>query len=70
MQVHFREPGREDKETIETGSWACLAGGITSVVTMPNTHPTVDGQTQVRYIINRSKELDLINVYPSGSITK
>lgn len=70
MQVHFREPGREDKETIETWSRACLAWGITSVVTMPNTHPTVDWQSQVRYIINRSKELDLINVYPSWAITK
>ena len=70
MQVHFREPGREDKETIETGSKACLAGGITTVVTMPNTHPTVDSQSQVRYIINRSKELDLIHVLPSGAITK
>src|SRR3989344_2093370 len=36
MHVHFREPGREDKETLETGSRAALAGGVTSVVTMPN----------------------------------
>lgn len=70
MQVHFREPGREDKETIETWSRACLSWGITSVLTMPNTTPVVDSQSQVRYIINRSKELDLINVYPAGSITK
>ena len=42
IQVHFREPGREDKETIETGLRAALAGGVTSVVTMPNTTPVTD----------------------------
>ncbi len=44
IHVHFREPGREDKETLETGSRAALAGGVTSVVTMPNTTPVADNQ--------------------------
>lgn len=70
IQVHFREPGREDKETLETGSWAALAGGVTSVVTMPNTNPIADNQTVIEFIIKRARELDLINIYPSGSITK
>ena len=70
LHVHFREPGREDKETIETGSKAALAGGITSVVTMPNLSPVADNQTVIEFIIKRSRELDLINVYPAGSITK
>lgn len=70
MQVHMREPGREDRETIETASKAAIAGGITSVVAMPNLNPVADNQTVVEFIIKRSKELDLINVYPTGSITK
>ncbi len=70
IQVHFREPGREDKETIETGSKAALAGGVTSVVTMPNTAQTTESQNEIQYIINRSKSLDLINVFPAGAITK
>ena len=70
MHVHFREPGREDMETIETGSKAALAGGITSVVTMPNTNPITDNQTTIEFIIKRMKELNLINIYPAGSTTK
>lgn len=70
IHVHFREPGREDMETIETGSKAALAGGVTSVVTMPNTNPIADNQTVIEFIIKRARELDLINVYPAGAITK
>jgi dihydroorotase len=70
LQVHLREPGREDKETIETGSKAALAGGITSVVAMPNTNPIADNQTVIEFVVRRAKELDLINVFPSGSISK
>lgn len=69
MQVHLREPGREDKETLETGSKAALAGGITSVVGMPNSHPTADDQTVIEFVIKRARELDLINIYPAGTIT-
>lgn len=70
MQVHFREPGREDKETLETGSQAALAGGVTSVVTMPNTNPIADNQTVIEFILKRARDLDLVNIYPTGSITK
>lgn len=70
LQVHFREPGREDRETIETGSRAALAGGVTSVVTMPNTTPAADNQSVIEFVINRARDLDLINVYPSGAVTK
>ncbi len=69
MQVHFREPGREDKETIETGSLAALSGGVTSVVVMPNTTPAADNQSVVGYVVKKAQELDLINVYPTGAIT-
>jgi dihydroorotase len=70
MQVHFREPGREDKETLETGSMAALAGGFTSVATMPNTNPIADNQTVIEFILKRAREIDLINIFPTGSITK
>lgn len=70
LQVHLREPGREDKETIETGSRAALAGGVTTVVAMPNTTPTADNQTVIEFIIKRAREVGLITVLPTGSISK
>lgn len=70
LQVHFREPGREDKETLETGSRAAIAGGITSVVTMPNLTPVADNQTVIEFIVSRAKALNLINIFPTGAITK
>lgn len=70
LQVHLREPGREDRETIETGSRAALAGGVTSVVAMPNTNPVADNQSVIEFVIKRTRELDLINVFPTGAITR
>ena len=70
LHVHFREPGREDKETLETASMAALAGGITAAVAMPNSSPVADNQTVIEYIISRTRKLDLIAIYPTGSITK
>jgi dihydroorotase len=70
LHVHMREPGREDRETLQTASWAALAGGITSVVAMPNVTPVADNQSVIEFITSRAKQLDLINIYPSGSITK
>lgn len=70
IHVHLREPGREDKETIETGLRSALAGGVTSVVSMPNTTPVTDSQSMVEFQIKRAKELNLANLYPAGAITK
>lgn len=70
LQVHLREPGREDRETLESGSHAALAGGVTSVVAMPNLSPVADNQTVIEFIVNRAKQLDLINVYPAGATTR
>lgn len=70
MQVHLREPGREDQETIETGCRAALAGGMTSIVCMPNVKPTADNQTVIEYILSKSQKLNLAKVYPAGAITK
>jgi dihydroorotase len=69
MHVHLREPGREDKETILTGTQAAAAGGITAVAAMANTQPVVDNETVVKFILDRAKE-GRVRVYPVGSITK
>jgi len=69
LHVHFREPGQEEKETVETGSRAAAAGGFTSVVTMPNTIPAIDNQGMVRYVIDRGNEAGLCRIFPTGAIS-
>ena len=70
IHVHFREPGREDKETIETGSQAAAKGGFTTVMCMPNTTPTIDNAMIVDSVIKEAKRVGLVNVLPIGAITK
>ena len=69
IHVHFREPGREDKEDLNSGSLAALAGGFTRVCAMPNTDPPIDSPESIRYIVDRSEECP-IHIHPIGSITK
>ena len=69
MHVHLREPGREDKETILSGTQAAAAGGFTAVACMPNTSPVLDEESKIRYVIQRAEECPC-RVYPIGSITK
>ena len=69
MHVHFREPGREDVETIIGGSRVAAKSGYTSVCTMPNTNPVIDNQALVRYI-KKQAESGPINVFPVAAITK
>ena len=70
VHVHFREPGHEHKETIATGSRSAAAGGFTSVCCMPNTSPVNDSATVTRLILDRAREVGLVNVFPIGAITK
>ncbi len=70
MHVHLRQPGREDKETIETGSRAAAKGGFTSIFCMPNTQPVIDNAMVVEFIIREAKRAGLCNVYPVGAISK
>ncbi len=70
MHTHLREPGREDEETIATGTRAAAAGGVTSVVCMPNTQPVIDNQAQVELILNKAQKEGLVNVFVVGAITK
>jgi dihydroorotase len=70
IHVHFRTPGQEGKETIETGSKAAVKGGFTSIMCMPNTNPVIDNAMIVEYIIAQAKKVGLCNIYPIGAITK
>ena len=70
IHVHLREPGREDKETIESGSKSAAKGGFTTVMCMPNTRPVIDNRMIVESIIAEAKRVGLVNVIPIGAITK
>ena len=70
MHVHLREPGREDKETIESGGLAAAAGGFTSVACMPNTQPVNDDQSVTEFITAQARRKSPVRVYPIGAITK
>ncbi|HVM59403.1 MAG TPA: dihydroorotase [Verrucomicrobiae bacterium] len=70
MHVHLREPGRSDKETIETGTRCAARGGFTSVVCMPNTSPAADNTGTIAFIKQRAAEAGCVNVFPTGAITK
>lgn len=70
LHVHFREPGFEYKETIESGTAAAVAGGFTSVCCMPNTNPVNDNQSITEFMLDRAKAAGNAHVYPIGAITK
>jgi dihydroorotase len=69
LQVHLREPGREDSETLETGTRAAALGGCTAVVCMPNTEPPLDDAAVVQSVLERARTLGLCDVQPAGCIT-
>jgi dihydroorotase len=70
IHVHFREPGQEHKETIETGMAAAAKGGFTTVMCMPNTNPVIDNRSIAELVVNEAKRVGTINVFPIGAITK
>src|SRR5947199_3951420 len=70
MHVHLREPGREEDETIATGTAAALAGGVTSVACMPNTEPALDSQASAEFVYLQAERAGNANVFPVGAITK
>jgi len=69
MHTHLREPGREDEETIYTGSCAAVAGGFTSICCMPNTQPPIDNQEAVKFVYQKAKDAKC-KIYCVGCITK
>jgi len=70
LHVHLREPGREDMETIATGTRAAARGGFTSICAMPNTNPVNDNQSVTEFVLDRAKKEGAVNVFPVGAITK
>ena len=70
LHTHLREPGREDKETIATGTRAAAAGGFTAVCAMPNTDPVNDTAGITRAIVERARAEGVVRVYPIGAITR
>ncbi|MBN1895742.1 amidohydrolase family protein, partial [bacterium] len=68
LHAHFRDPGQEEKETLESGSNAAMYGGFTEVCVMPNTLPAVDNRAAVESIIERSRDF-LVAVHPVAAIT-
>lgn len=70
LHVHLREPGREESETIETGSRAAALGGFTAIVAMPNTEPPQDSHSIVDFVRTRGQQVGLCEVLPAGCITQ
>ena len=70
LHVHLREPGREDKETIFSGSRAAAAGGFSAVCAMPNTDPVNDNAGLTRAILERAARDAVVRVHPIGAITR
>ncbi len=70
MHVHLREPGREEDETIESGTRAALAGGFTSVACIPNTEPPIDSQAAVEFIHQKAARADTCNVFVVACASK
>jgi dihydroorotase len=69
IHVHFRQPGFEYKETIETGLRAALKGGFTGVCPMPNTFPVADRRSDMEFSIEEARRLGLGNLWPVGAVT-
>jgi dihydroorotase len=70
LHVHFREPGYTHKEDLETGGQAALKGGFTFVNLMGNTNPICSSVETVDYVLNRAKQLNLVDIHQCVSITK
>jgi dihydroorotase len=69
LHTHLREPGREDAETIASGSAAAALGGYTAVFAMANTDPVADTAVVVEYVHRRGREVGLVDVHPVGAVT-
>ena len=69
MRAHLREPGEEYKETLSSASKAAAAGGITSIVCMPNTQPVIDQISIVEFIARRARETSAVKIFPCAAIS-
>ena len=69
-RVQLREPGEEHKETLATAGRAAAAGGVTTMVALPNTHPAIDDVSVVEFVARRARQLAMAKVYVYGAATK
>ncbi|QAA75810.1 MAG: Dihydroorotase [Candidatus Bipolaricaulis sibiricus] len=70
LHAHFRDPGFPEKEDTASGSAAAVRGGFTAVSLMANTHPTCDNPEVARYVVEKARQVGLVEVYPVGAITR
>lgn len=70
LHTHLREPGKEDAETIESGSRAAAKGGYTAVSAMANTNPVADNAAIVEQVRRIGNEIGIVDVFPIGAVTK
>ena len=70
LHTHLREPGFEDRESIETGTAAAAAGGFTTVCAMPNTSPVIDTSAVVRFLAERAREAGPVRVLAFGAVSR
>src|SRR3546814_868386 len=70
MRVQLREPGEEHKETIDSGSRAAAAGGITAMVCLPNTEPAIDDVADVEFIARNAREVKQVTIFAHGTNTR
>ena len=70
LHVHFREPGYEYKETVQTGAQSAVAGGFSTVACMANTNPVNDNAAVTRYIIDKAQAANFARVLPIGALSK
>jgi dihydroorotase len=70
MRVQLREPGEEHKETLKSAGEAAVAGGVTSMVCLPNTDPVIDEVATVEFVARRARKIGLAKVYPYAAATK
>ena len=70
MRVQLREPGEEHKETLKSAGESAVAGGITSMVCLPNTNPVIDEVATVEFVARRARKIGLAKVYPYAAATK
>lgn len=70
MRVFTGEPGAEHRETLRTASLAAAAGGVTTLIVMPNTHPVIDDVALVDFIERRARDTGIVNIHPMAALTK
>ncbi|MBJ7413445.1 MAG: dihydroorotase [Phenylobacterium sp.] len=70
LRVKTGEPGAEPKETLKSAAMAAAAGGVTTMVVQPDTHPVMDEPSVVDFILRRARDIELVHVYPAGAATK